>query len=355
MWDASMEEIVDTKLTLVSNATREGTPQNFTNRVTMPLDGTNTELALISASLPNTYDNHSGGFMGKPIRICLIGDPVSLCMTELKAYVARTPDCPWVLAADNCFVRTLSNENSGTFGNREAYLYDICVYVNNELVLPIKDSSNPLRYAVLVSIAPHTYVMLPPGPKRSSQTWVIGIDVVGMQYMESATQDLPSARHWMLNKNKTSMVSCARVASCHRYDIYPNDAFVFFNWARQSDTWVSVHDTDLTFDDTHQLGKHLPNGDGHTFSSIFIYLDILKKRFVGNTTVKLLHYHHKPSPEELANKSALVIRPSPLIFYPCEERGFQDLQVQIFDEMGRPIRFKAGISQIEIYIRQKRH
>lgn len=358
MWDAAMEEIVDTKLTLVSNATENGNPQNFTNRLTMPLDATNTELALVCASLPNTYDTHAGGFMGKTIRICLIGDPASLCMTELKAYVAKTPACPWFLVSNNCFVRALSAENSGNFGNREAYLYDICVYINNELVLPIKDTSNPLRYATLVSIGgTHKYVLVPPGPKRSQQTWVVGVDLVGLKYMEMPTHELESKRHWLLNKSKTSMVSCAVLSTCNRYDIYKDDDFIFFSWGQQDHMWnhLSATSNDLTFDDVHQLGKHRPVDEAHAFSSIFIYLDILKKRFVGNTTVKLLHYHHKPSVQEMLNKNALVIRPSPLIFYPCEERTFQELAVAITDEMGKPIAFKEGITQIEIYIRQKKH
>ena len=104
-----MQDIVDTKLTLVSNATPNGQPNRFKNRLTFPLDATNAELALVSASLPVTYDAHEGGYLGKPVRIALIRDPASLCMTELKAYVAKTPSCPWTLLADNCFITHANN------------------------------------------------------------------------------------------------------------------------------------------------------------------------------------------------------------------------------------------------------
>ena len=349
-----MQDIVDTKLTLVSNATPNGQPNRFKNRLTFPLDATNAELALVSASLPVTYDAHEGGYLGKPVRIALIGDPASLCMTELKAYVAKTPSCPWMLLADNCFIRTLTTENSGTFHTREDYLYDICVYVNNELVAPLKDTSNPLRYATIVNIGPHKYVLSPPGPANSSQHWVLAVDVPAMKYLEHPTFDFNITRRWTLNAAKTRFITCRQKVGCKKYDEYDDNDMVFFNWCVQIHMWASGDGIgDIVFDDIYQLGKK--NGNGHAFSTIFIYLDILKKRFVGNDTFKLLHYHHKPTKEELQGRSAIVIRPNPLIFYPCEERIFQELEITIADELGIPIQFKDGHVQIEIYIRQKKH
>ena len=354
MWDAAMEEIVDTKLTLVSNATPDGEPQNFRNRLTMPLDASQHRAGLDNC-FTAPHDAHAGGYMGKPIRICLIGDPASLCMTELKAYVAKNqPACPWTLLSDNCFVRTLTTENSGNFHTREDYLYDICVYVNQELVAPLKRTSNPLRDAVLINIDTHKYLLIPPGPVNSSQHWVIGLDYLANKYLESPTHDFNLKRRWTLNVAKTSFITCREKTGCVQYAEYDENSLVFFNWGRQNNMWKRADNVgDITFDDVYQLGRK--TGIGHAFSTIFIYLDILKKRFVGNNTFKLLHYHHKPSVEELQGKKALVIRPNPLIFYPCEERVFQELEITIADELGQPIRFKTGHTQIEIYIRQKKH
>lgn len=276
-------------------------------------------------------------------------------MTELKSYVAKTPSCPWSLLSNNCFVRTLTTENSGNFPTREAYLYDICVYVNNELVAPLEGTSNPLRAATLVNIRPHKYVLSPPGPKNSDQHWILAVDVLAMKYLEHPTFDFDIRRRWVLNDAKTSMISCREKTGCSKYEEYTDNALVFFNWGVQKSIW-NVNDNvgDIVFDDVYHLGTR-NKGTGHAFSTIFIYLDILKKRFVGNNTFKLLHYHHKPASEELQGKQVLVVRPNPLIFYPCEERTFQELEITIADEFGKPIQFKEGLTQIEIYIRQKKH
>ena len=86
-----------------------------------------------------------------------------------------------------------------------------------------------------------------------------------------------------------------------------------------------------------------------SFYNIFIYSDLIKPQFVGNTRARLLQV--TPAPEKHDEMVSHVF--NPVQYLPLETKNFQTINIDIRNSAGSYIPFTGGLSIVKLHFRQR--
>ena len=319
-------------LLLVSNATPDGLPQLFSNTLIDEINGTNKEMALIHANLPNCW--HS-----------IIPDDVADQAFLIKVSRKVSTYAQWknlipIMSRNNEHLEPfVSNAMKGTFPTGLSY-DSVRDYLTKGIITPVNDR-------LVVNKLPFTLVKLNPcvsdtrrcleAPeyKRLSGGWHLDILVNAktLAALKIHVNDLPKKNLFWKDNNVIVVVTSSDT---------PTDDEKWYQ--------ISADSEDL------KLYVDIPTALPHTklenrFQMFYVYANNLETRFVGNNQYRLLTTIPEPGSKMRAGKMSYNHRPPYPIYFPMESRIHRKIDIEIKDDNDKPIYFEWGVTQFLVHVR----
>ena len=401
--------IRDLKLTLVSNAREGDLAQDFTNELGTTFDGRDCEMALVSVFVPNNLQDE---FAPAPD-----SDTASSSTALRDAYLPLGEGTGVDGRMDNVFeIGLIANDRwDDTFqhlqdrvlNEKTGWTVDLNMF---KYIIPHDEVSrcttycdiwklfackirkldttdkllgdqgpflSPLSINYNHALSPH------PLPKRGrvAKDWIFVLNARLAILLPEPLDSLSSIRLFIKDPfyNLYYPYSKSKAPRPRREDVDifdPKNQF-FFSLCKQDKTfsvagepWTAANFPLATI---HiRLGERYKNppppkphphsgtggpkpGDKRkygAFQTFYLYADILEERFVGSGRFPILAHFPRPMGEK---GPVYEYVPKNLVFYPLEPRSFDSIHVWFDDDMGKRINFPGGVSQVEVFIRQRKH
>ena len=315
-------------LLLVSNATADGLPHLFSNKLITEIDGTDKEMGLINANLPNCW--HS-------ITPADVSDQRFLLKvrTAVSVYASWRNLIPILTNNYDHLQPFCSNAMIGTFPSGVSY-DSVREYLTKGIMAPINNMlvSYKLPFT-LINLHQYGEKACLNASRYSRSSWHVDIlvNAKALAALKIPQSALPTRNFYYKSGNAIELVTSSST---------PTDDQRWYQ--------ISCDSANL------KVKIDIPTALPHTtlenrFQMFYVYAENLETRFVGNNQYRLLTTIPEPSLKSRDGAISYSHRPPYPIYFPMESRIHKSIDVEIKDDQDKPIYFEWGVTSFLVHIR----
>ena len=329
-------------LLLISNASKEGKPEAFTNTLTEEIDGVTggrKEIALVNINLPTAWHRTTAAVVTGHaflLHVPLVSATTLSWINFSNSIRAANPNM--TLLARNAIL--------GSFP--PSTVYDtVREYIQKGILDPLNVFLDGLA--------------LPTEHEDAEMTAVAGEEP--LVYLEGAVYN---GKNLAPNSYVINILFNAK--SAEAISLYPNDftrtntfwhdgndhlvKAITSSTPRGQTLWFRANNyMKLNVDQPAKL--HGNTVLDNSFQMFYIYMDILEARFVGNKEYRLLGAIPNPGKESQQNSFSYDYTINPPLYIPIEERTHRAIEITIRDDKDRPVFFEWGVTSLLVHLRKK--
>lgn len=317
-------------LLLISNATPQGLPHLFSNTLISEIDGTDKEMAVVNANLPNCWHSITPDDVADQRFLLKVRRVVS-------TYAAWKNIIPLMTQNNDHLQRFCSNAMIGTFPSGVAY-DSVRDYLTKGILTPI--NALMVKYKLpyyLIKLVPMSggKTCLDANQYKTGNRFHLDILV-----NDKTLAALKIAKNDILDKNL--FWKTGNVIEPVRSGDSPTEEQRWYQ--------ISCDSNDLPIN--IDVPTALPHTTlGNRFQMFYVYADNLETCFVGNNQYRLLTTIPEPSLKSREGKMSYTYRPPYPIYFPMESRIHRSVHIEIKDDNDKPIYFEWGVTSFLLHVR----